>query len=213
GLGQVSVALDRELDREVALKEIQDQHADDPESRARFLREAKITGGLEHPGIVPVYGLGHYGDGRPFYTMRFIQGDSLKDAIERFHQADVPGRDAGQRTLELRKLLGRFLDVCDAVAYAHSRGVMHRDLKPGNIMLGKYGEALVVAWGLAKLLDRTEGVVETRPLQPAAAESPPLTQVGAVVGTVAFMSPEQAAGQLDQLGPASDVYSLGATLY
>jgi serine/threonine-protein kinase len=150
GLGQVSVARDEELHREVALKEIQGRHADDPVSRSRFVMEAEITGGLEHPGVVPVYGLGKYADGRPFYAMRFIRGDSLKEAIERFHKADIPGRDPGERTLELRKLLGRFVDVCDAIAYAHARGVLHRDLKPGNIMLGKYGETLVVDWGLAK---------------------------------------------------------------
>src|SRR5262249_5103443 len=150
GLGEVFVAHDEELHREVALKEIQDRHADDPPSRARFLLEAEITGGLEHPGIVPVYGLGTYADGRPFYAMRFIKGDSLKDAIEVFHQADRPGRDPAERTLALRALLRRFTDVCNAVAYAHSRGVLHRDLKPGNVMLGKYGETLVVDWGLAK---------------------------------------------------------------
>ena len=91
GLGEVYVARDEELHREVALKEIQDRHADDPDSRSRFLLEAEITGGLEHPGIIPVYGLGTYDDGRPFYAMRFIKGDSLKEAIEHFHEADVPG--------------------------------------------------------------------------------------------------------------------------
>src|SRR5262249_54741200 len=152
GLGQVSVALDEELHREVALKEIQERHADHPESRARFLMEAEVTGGLEHPGIVPVYGLGQYRDGRPFYAMRFIRGDNLKDAIERLHKADGSTQDAGERSLEFRKLLGRFMDVCQAISYAHSRGVLHRDLKPGNVMLGQYGETLVVDWGLAKPL-------------------------------------------------------------
>src|SRR5204863_6324668 len=118
GLGEVFVALDEELQREVALKEIQDRFADHPESRSRFVREAEITGGLEHPGIVPVYGLGQYADGRPFYAMRFIRGDSLKDAIEKFHrrQADA-GVGEGSRGLELRELLGRFIDVCQAVQY------------------------------------------------------------------------------------------------
>jgi serine/threonine protein kinase len=215
GLGQVSVALDTELNREVALKEIQAQYADDPESRARFLLEAEITGGLEHPGIVPVHGLGSYADGRPFYAMRFIKGDSLKDAIQRFHAAEKPGRDPGERTLALRELLGRFVDVCQAVAYAHSRGVLHRDLKPGNVMLGKYGETLLVDWGLAKPLGRVEGEVRSAEgtLKPASASGATPTQMGAALGTPAYMSPEQAAGRLDQLGPASDVYSLGATLY
>ena len=155
-MGQVYVAHDEELRREVALKEIQSQHADRKDSRARFLLEAEITGGLEHPGIVPVYGLGQYADGRPYYAMRFIRGDSLQSAIKEFHKAESGERDPGERTLELRKLLGRFIDVCQAMQYAHDRGVLHRDLKPGNIMLGKYGETLVVDWGLAKALGRND---------------------------------------------------------
>jgi serine/threonine protein kinase len=215
GLGQVSVALDVELQREVALKEIQDQHADDLNSRSRFMLEAEITGGLEHPGIVPVYGLGTYGDGRPYYAMRFIRGDSLRDALERFHQEDGARRDPGERAVEFRKLIGRFVDVCDAIAYAHSRGVLHRDLKPGNIMLGKYGETLVVDWGLAKPLDGMEATVHLgeKPLRPAALSGTAETLAGSALGTPQFMSPEQSAGRLDLLGPASDVYSLGATLY
>jgi serine/threonine protein kinase/tetratricopeptide (TPR) repeat protein len=218
GLGEVFVARDEELNREVALKEIQDRQADNADSRSRFVLEAEITGGLEHPGIVPVYGLGTYADGRPYYAMRFIRGDSLKDAIERFHKADAAGMDPGQRTLELRGLLGRFVDVCNAIAYAHSRGVLHRDLKPGNIMLGKYGETLVVDWGLAKPLGQPmESTAQTEPgegsLMPSSMGSASQTLVGAAVGTPQYMSPEQAGGRLDQLGPASDVYSLGATLY
>jgi WD40 repeat protein/tRNA A-37 threonylcarbamoyl transferase component Bud32 len=215
GLGQVYVAHDEELRREVALKEIQDKHADHPESRARFLLEAEITGGLEHPGIVPVYGLGQYADGRPFYAMRFIKGDSLKDAIERFYKAEGRGPDPGERTVAFRKLLGRFIDVCNAIAYAHSRGVLHRDLKPGNIMLGKYGETLVVDWGLAKPVDRPEPAtdLDEHTLRPSSASGSAETRAGTAMGTPQFMSPEQAAGRLDLLGPASDVYSLGATLY
>ena len=146
GLGEVFVAHDEELHREVALKEIRSQHADHADSRSRFMLEAEITGGLEHPGIVPVYGLGQYADGRPFYAMRFIRGDSLQAAIEKYH------KQANSSPLELRQLLGRFIDVCNAIQYAHDRGVLHRDLKPGNIMLGKYGETLVVDWGLAKAM-------------------------------------------------------------
>jgi serine/threonine-protein kinase len=210
GLGEVFVARDEELRREVALKEIQERHADHPESRARFLLEAEVTGSLEHPGIVPVYGLGTYGDGRPFYAMRFVRGDNLKDAIERFHR-DKAALPAGERALRLRQLLGRFVDVCQAIAYAHSRGVLHRDLKPGNVMLGKYGETLVVDWGLAKVLGQAD-VEVSEGLLASSADSA-LTQAGRALGTPAYMSPEQAAGRLDQLGPRSDVYSLGATLY
>ena len=222
GLGEVYVAHDEELHREVALKQIQGRAADDPESRSRFLLEAEITGGLEHPGIVPVYGLGTYGDGRPYYAMRFIRGDSLKEAVERFHKADAIGMSTGQRGLELRALLGRFVDVCNAIAYAHSRGILHRDLKPGNIMLGKYGETLVVDWGLAKPiseeLQSTEMKTEVMgpgegSLTPRSLSGTSQTLVGSALGTPQYMSPEQAAGRINELGPASDVYSLGATLY
>src|SRR5262249_25968508 len=160
-------------------------------------------------------GLGQYADGRPFYAMRFIKGDSLEEALERFHKAEGPSRDPGQRTLQLRQLLGRFIAVCNAMAYAHSRGVLHRDLKPANIMLGPFGETVVVDWGLAKAVDRPEdqaGGAGGSGLSGARTGSA-VTQMGSVVGTPAYMSPEQAAGQLDQLSAASDVYSLGATLY
>lgn len=215
GLGQVSVALDQELNREVALKEIQEKYADRPDSRERFVLEAEVTGGLEHPGIVPVYGLGQYDDGRPFYAMRFIRGDSLKEAIAAFHQPDNPNRrDPGARQLELRKLLGRFIDVCNAIEYAHSRGVLHRDLKPGNVMLGKFGETLVVDWGLAKVVGRKDAYAGEATLRPSSAlSSSGQTLAGSAVGTPAYMSPEQAAGRLEELGPTTDVYSLGATLY
>jgi formylglycine-generating enzyme required for sulfatase activity len=212
GLGEVFVARDEELRREVALKEMQERHAHNPDSRARFLLEAEVTGGLEHPGVVPVYGLGTYADGRPFYAMRLIRGESLKDAIDRFHR-EKAALAGGERTLRLRQLLGRFVYVCQAVAYAHSRGVLHRDLKPANILLGQYGETLVVDWGLAKVLGRAEADTAEGPLRPSLSGDATITQTGAALGTPAFMSPEQAAGRLDQLGPASDVYSLGATLY
>jgi tetratricopeptide (TPR) repeat protein/tRNA A-37 threonylcarbamoyl transferase component Bud32 len=216
GLGEVFVAEDTELHREVALKEIRSEHAGDKDSRGRFVLEAEITGGLEHPGIVPVYGLGSYEDGRPFYAMRFVRGDNLKEAIQRFHQAEVPQRDPGERNVGFRELLGRFVDVCNAVAYAHSRGIVHRDLKPGNVMLGKYGETLVVDWGLAKPVGRPDDLPDTgeATLRPSSGASDVAqTRMGSAVGTPSFMSPEQAAGRLDQLGPAADIYSLGATLY
>ena len=225
GLGKVSVARDAELNREVALKELHDRHADDPQSRWRFLQEAEITGGLEHPGIVPIYGLGRYADGRPYYAMRLIRGSSLADAIARFHAKAEANWTGGPTGRNLRRLLQRLIDACNAIEYAHSRGVLHRDIKPSNVMLGQYGETLVVDWGLAKPLGRAgvDPFIEGSDLTPASfpeallkpqsgSDSAP-TQMGSAMGTPAFMSPEQAAGQLDELGPASDVYSLGATLY
>jgi eukaryotic-like serine/threonine-protein kinase len=215
GLGAVFVAMDTELHREVALKQILDQRADDPESRTRFVREAEITGGLEHPGIVPVYGLGTYADGRPFYAMRFIRGNSLKDAIDGFHVDLAMKSDHGRRSLELRKLLRRFTDVCNAIDYAHNRGILHRDIKPANVILGKHGETLVVDWGLAKPVGRAEPRPDgaERTLVPSSSGDGADTLPGSAIGTPAYMSPEQAAGELDRLGPQSDVYSLGGTLY
>jgi tetratricopeptide (TPR) repeat protein len=207
GLGVVSVARDAELGREVAFKEIQARYAEDATQRGRFVREAEITGGLEHPGIVPVYGLGRYADGRPYYAMRFIRGESLQEATRKLH--------AGEAGRTLRDLLTRFVAVCNAVAYAHSRGVIHRDLKPANVMLGPYGETLVVDWGLAKVVGREpaddESLAEETLRPPSGEDS--LTQAGAHLGTPAFMSPEQARGEVTALGPSTDVYSLGATLY
>src|SRR5262249_42780910 len=147
GLGEVYAAVGDDLHREVALKFIKPARAADPDSRSRFLREAEVTGRLEHPGIVPVYGLGSDEGGRPCYAMRLIRGQTLQDAINAFHAADGPGRDPDERARALRVLLRRFVAVCNTVAYAHSRGVLHRDLKPRNIMLGEFEETLVVDWG------------------------------------------------------------------
>jgi serine/threonine-protein kinase len=144
--------------------------------------------------------------------MRFIKGDSLKEAIEHFHRDFTLKNDPGRRSLELRKLLRRILDVCNAIDYAHSRGVIHRDVKPANIILGKHGETLVVDWGLAKAVGRADPSAGEQTIAPSSSGSSE-TLPGSALGTPAYMSPEQASGDLDRLGPRSDVYSLGATLY
>ena len=157
------------------------------------MREAEITGSLEHPSIIPIYGMGLYPDGRPYYAMRFVKGESLADAISTFHR-EAPGLEATERDLRFRRLLGRFVDVCNAVAYAHSRGILHRDLKPANVMLGPFGETLVVDWGLAKPIGTADD--PSFPSMPGAEADgdSSLTQSGSTLGTPAFMSPEQASG-------------------
>jgi serine/threonine protein kinase/tetratricopeptide (TPR) repeat protein len=217
GLGEVHVAQDEILHREVALKRIRQEYRDDSASRREFLREAEITARLEHPGIVPVHALMQDETGEPSYAMRFIQGESLDAAIKRFHEGDQnPKRDPGERSLALRELLNRYVAVCNTIAYAHSRGVLHRDLKPQNVMLGKYGETLVVDWGLAKSFERSEEARASgeETVRPAATQQEcHETRPGDVKGTPAYMSPEQASGRTDEIGPASDIFALGATLY
>ena len=238
GLGRLSVARDLELNREVALKEIKERHADDERSRDKFVLEAEVTGGLDHPGIVPVYSLGRHADGRPYYAMRLIRGETLDAVIRRIFETykGRPDRAAARHSLGLRKLLGHIIDACYAVEYAHTRGVLHRDIKPENIMIGKFGETLVVDWGLAKPRSwgsGSENRTTPQGSEPAAAagswmveepSSEPLIAPsssgggshetpGAALGTPAYMPPEQAIGRLDRLGPWSDVFSLGASLY
>jgi eukaryotic-like serine/threonine-protein kinase len=216
GLGVVHVAEDQELHREVALKCMQAENAGSFALRRRFLVEAEVTARLQHPGVVPVYGLVEDGAGNPWYAMRFIEGESLAEAIKQFH-ACCQGDKGCFNSLEFRHLLQRFISVCNTIAYAHSRGIIHRDLKPANIMLGKYGETLVVDWGLARPVGRTEverSLGEETTLAPSAGSGEDsATQLGQAVGTPAYMSPEQAAGRWDVIGPPSDIYSLGATLY
>ncbi|MFN9197618.1 MAG: protein kinase domain-containing protein [Planctomycetaceae bacterium] len=223
GMGVVSEALDREFQRTVALKEILPAGADDESYRQRFLTEASLTGRLEHPGIIPVYSRGSQPDGRPFYAMRLITGEhsgTLQQALRQFH--DSPPTDLAERDLAWRGLIRRVIDVCHTMAYAHSQGVLHRDLKPANILLGPYGETLVVDWGLAKDLRQT-GPVQPLAGQATADEIHPLRQSNQLpgspgtvtrgLGTLGHAAPEQLSGEVDAAGPKSDIYSLGTILY
>ena len=215
GLGEVLLAKDLQLNRRVALKRIRDKWAAQDSARIRFQQEAEITGRLEHPGVVPVYALGQREDGEIYYAMRFIRGDSLEQAADRYHAARTGA--VSLRSAEFRDLLQRFVDVCNTISYAHSRGIMHRDLKPANIMLGNFGETLVVDWGLAKPIGSTEESTmpdygESQIISDVGSGSAP-TQVGSAVGTPQFMSPEQATGRLERMGSHTDVFGLGATLY
>ena len=213
GLGQVWLARDPVLGRDVALKELRPERAADPTSRARFLREARISGRLDHPGIVTVHELaGRAGDQRAFYAMQLVRGRTLRDAVRDYH-----GRRGacGGGTLELHTLLDDFVAVCNAVAYAHSRGVIHRDLKGQNIVLGDFGEVVVLDWGLAKVVGQA-GVPTAPDSSPRGAPEDGeegLTLEGQRMGTPGFMAPEQAEGRHELVGIASDIYGLGAILY
>jgi eukaryotic-like serine/threonine-protein kinase len=211
GIGRVWLAHDQTLGRDVALKDLRPEWAGRGTITARFLREARITGQLEHPGIVPIYEMGGDSpDQSPFYTMRFVRGRTLSEAVVAYHERQ---RQSGVDSLGQRELLTAFVGVCNAVAYAHSRGVLHRDLKPQNVVLGGFGEVFVLDWGLARVTDQPDGEDDAPPLDAIASASTHATVQGQVLGTPAYMAPEQAAGRLDQLGPATDVYGLGAVLY
>jgi PAS domain S-box-containing protein len=215
GIGRVWLACDSNLGRDVALKELRPERANNTALWSRFLREAWITGQLEHPGIVPVYELARRSsDQQPFYTMRFVKGRTLSEAARAYHQKRLMGQD---EPLDLLALLNAFVVTCNTVAYAHARGVIHRDLKGHNVILGNFGEVIVLDWGLAKLLDQPgEAEVETKSvllnLGEGAADLD-LTEQGHAMGTPAYMAPEQAEGRPDLIDRRTDVYGLGAILY
>ena len=207
GLGDVYRALDTESNREVAVKLLRIDRQS-PSNQEDFKRESQIIGGLLHPGIVSIYSTGETIDGRPFYTMPFIDRGNLRSAITRYHSKH-PTRVVGSEK-DFRDLLYRLVSVCKTVAYAHSRGIVHRDLKAENVLLGKYGETLVIDWGCATRVERADRfkVFGERTLQ--------LREVGDSSSsgglTLRYASPEQLRGN-GPVGPESDIYSLGAVLY
>jgi serine/threonine protein kinase/formylglycine-generating enzyme required for sulfatase activity len=222
GMGAVLRVWDEDLRRHLAMK-VMLEGVPDPDRRrlARFLEEAQVTGQLDHPGIVPVHELGLDSTGRVYFTMKLVRGRTLKQVFD----ALARGEDGWTTT----RVLGLLLKVCEAVRYAHDKGVIHRDLKPANVMVGRYGEVYVMDWGLARVLERADGRdlrVRDEPATQASRvrteragragetpDSPLYTMDGDVLGTPAYMPPEQAHGRLEAMGPHSDVYALGAMLY
>ncbi len=211
GLGQVWLAIDPHLNREVALKQIRSERESDLQAERRLIKEAQITGQLEHPNIIPVYELDENDrTSKAFYTMRFMRGDTLSDRIKAYHKRRREGK---ADPLELPRLLNNFISICNAMAYADSRGVVHRDLKPQNIMLGQFGEVIVLDWGLAKMVAQKEEDVEIRDIGVTEAANDTATIDGQIVGTLAYMAPEQAAGHRSKIDARTDIYGLGGILF
>ncbi len=223
GVGEVVKVMDRDLKREVAMKRLLSQGSGD-DSLIRFVEEAQATGQLEHPNIVPVHDLGVDADGRVYFTLKLVQGASLKKVIQGRNDNAILDESAGagfyrQRYTPLR-MIEILIAMCQAVAYAHSKGIIHRDLKPDNVMLGKYGEVLVMDWGLAKLIANKlkskskDSERETvRVMTSRSEDDSQSTMEGSIAGTPAYMSPEQAAGKISELDQRTDIYALGAILY
>jgi serine/threonine-protein kinase len=216
GIGIVLRGEDPALGREIALKVLRDEHAARPAMLRRLVEEAQICGQLQHPGIPPVYELGVDAGRRPYFTMKLIRGRTLAALLR---ERPAPGDDR-------RRLLPVFEQVCQAVAYAHARGVIHRDLKPSNVMLGSFGEVQVVDWGLAKVLASAVGAEAScvdeeesgpdggadAPARTSASTPDAKSEAGSVLGTPAYMPPEQARGEVEDLDERSDVFALGAIL-
>lgn len=213
GMGSVSKAEDLNVRREVAMKRLSATSAGRPGAVARFIEEAQITGQLEHPGIAPVYELGINGDGQVFYTMKRIRGESLGEVLRRLAHGEGQARE----DWPLARLLRVFVGICETVAYAHSRGVVHRDLKPDNIMLGEFGEVVVVDWGVAKIMGKTHSsersaVPYVTSVRQDDGSEHLVTLSGRIVGTPQYMAPEQASGDVAGTNERSDVFGLGAIL-
>jgi len=224
GLGRIMLAQDAFFGRDVAVKQLLRDARQSVDRVERFFLEAQLTGQLEHPGIVPVHALGVSTDGQPFYAMKYIKGRNLWNLIVDYHELDPSDP---KRVPALHEMLRALAAVCNAAAFAHHRGVLHRDIKPQNIMVGNYGETLLVDWGLAKVFSETDAGQRQRDAAVAFGSSSTLaasediklggpreeTIDGAVLGTIPYMSPEQARGAVSSLDHGSDIYALGATLY
>jgi serine/threonine-protein kinase len=207
GMGVVLRAHDPELNRPLAVKVLLSGLAGRPEVERRFLEEAQVAGQLQHPGMPPVHDIGRLEDGRPFFAMKLIKGRTLADLLQE-------RKDPAE---ELPRWLGVFEQVCQAVAYAHSKGVLHRDLKPSNVMVGAFGEVQVMDWGLAKVLaggaEEEDGAAQVSAIETKrSGEVGEWSQPGSVLGTPAFMPPEQARGTVELIDERSDVFGLGAIL-
>ncbi len=201
GMGVILRGRDNDLGREVAMKVLHPRHSGNRAMVQRFVEEAQIAGQLQHPGILQVYELGMQADRRPYFTMKLIKGKTLAELLE---ARNAPGD-------ERRRFLSIFERICQTMAYAHARGVIHRDLKPANVMVGNFGEVQIVDWGLAKLIGRrAEGDAAVTIIQTTVAGGESMS--GAVMGTPAYMPPEQARGEIDELDERSDVFALGAIL-
>ena len=215
GMGEVHRLHDARLQRVLAMKVLRPDRPPNPDAVSRLAAEAQITAQLQHPSIVPVHELGRTGDGRLFFTMQEVEGRTLTSVIQEVH--DGPPRGDERWSWTLRRLIDAFVRVCQAVAYAHSRGVLHRDLKPDNVMLGAFGEVLVMDWGLAKVVGRRDLALESgsfgRVDTVRTSDGSRSTRIGVVAGTPAYMSPEQARGHLTALDERSDVYALGAIFF
>ena len=212
GFSAVWRADDTKMGRRIALKRLGSNLARQSETRRRFVSEARVTARLEHPGIVPVYDMSSLDEEHAYYTMKLVRGDTMAEKIRSIHE--LPANDS-QRTVEETSLLRSFLDVCNAIDYCHARGVIHRDLKPQNIVVGNFGETIVLDWGLASV-----SVLETPAVkelwddeQILSPEESVETLQGSVAGTPGYMPPEQAGSEFNQVGVHSDIYSLGAMLY
>ena len=217
GFGEVRRVHDRKLERSVAMKVLRPDVRDAPRQRARFLAEIKLTAGLNHPGIVAILDYGELEGGHLWFTMPEVHGRTLRAVIDEVFRSPQEDARAADTRAPRRGLLDLFARVCEAVAYAHSRGVIHRDLKPENVMVGDFGRIMVMDWGLARRVRIERLEPDEQPLDPRLAGGAPgfesLTQHGEIMGTPAYMPPEQASGDVRLYGPATDVYALGAILY